>query len=164
MGIIEKVKEAYKKQREDLEKAKKANYAKNYYKDYSTAGRGNGLVVVITDDINYHYVSRDAYTEPYDLIASMISGITGDVISNGNSIEDLSSNYNYVIITATPTTISEPTTMYVPRQLSEFQQSEIDNFKRQVDEHNAKYPDKVDIRKIKTGKVVSSEDDMSISK
>ena len=163
MSIIEKVKDAYKKQKEDLEKVKKANYAKNYYKDYSTTGRGKYLVAVITDKMNYNYVSRGSFNDPYDLVASMVSGITGDALPKDCSLEDISSKYNYLIVVATPTTVNEPTTLYIPEQLVEFQQVELENFKRQVDEHNEKYPDKVDIRTIRTGKPTQSED-MSISK
>lgn len=163
MSIIEKVKDAYKKQKEDLEKVKRANYAKNYYKDYSTAGKGKYLVAVITDEKNYNYISKGSYIDTYDLVASMVTGITGDVVNSSNSLEEISTNYNCIIIVATPTTVNEATTMYIPENLAEFQQIELDNFKRQVDEHNEKYPDKVDLRTIRTGKPTQS-DDMSISK
>ena len=163
MGILEDAMERLKRRKEELEKTKSENYAKNFYKEFSNAGKGNQMVVVITDVYNYRYITKSSITDPYDVVAGMVTGVRGQAATNNGSLEELSSEYNYVIITANPTTVNEPTTLYIPENINGFQQTELDNFEKQVEEHNAKYGDKVEIKKVTT-QTLNTEEDMSISK
>lgn len=150
MSIIEKVKEELKKKKEELEKTKSENYAKNFYKEISNAGKGNQMIVVITDSYRHCYITKNNVEDKYDIVASMISGIRGETVDTNKTIEELSSEYNYVIISAVPTTVNESTTLYVPNVLTDFQHKELADFENQVNEHNSKYGDKVEINKIIT--------------
>lgn len=160
-SILDKVKELTKK-KEELEKSKSENYVKTYYKDFSIAGKGIPMVVVVTDNFNYKYIPKGPVEDSYDLVASMISGIKGETVSRDKTLEELSSENNYIIVTANPTTVNEPTTLYIPEKLVEFQQNELANIERQIEEHNNKYGDKVEVKKVTTTSM--SNDDMSISK
>lgn len=163
MGIFEEAKERLRRRKEELEKTKSESYAKNFYKEISNAGKGNQMVVVITDVYNYIYVTKASVTDPYDVVAGVITGVRGQAASNNSNLEELSSEYNYVIITANPTTVNEPTTLYIPENINAFQQEELASFEKQVEEHNTKYADKVQIRKVTT-RSLTNEDDMSMLK
>lgn len=147
-NIIDKVKEELKRKKEELEKSKSKNYAKNYYKEISTSLKGNQMIAVITGENNYKYVSRGEIPNQYDLVGSMISGITGETVERDKSIEDLSREYNYIIITANPSINNEPTTIYTPENLEEFQKAELADFERQVEEYNKEYKDNVLLQKV----------------
>lgn len=162
-NIIDKVKEELKRKKEELEKSKNKNYAKNYYKEISTSLKGNQMIAVITGENNYKYISKGEIDNPYDLVGSMISGITKETVERNKSIEDLSREYNYIIITAKPSINKEPTTIYMPENLEEFQKVELEEFERQVLEYNKEYNDTVLLEKVKVnGKTtIIDEDNMS---
>lgn len=142
------VKNKLKLQKEKYELEKRKNYAKTYYKEYSTSARGKEMIVVVTEEGMYNYVSTDSDVNAYDLAACLISGAKNTVVEADNSLRNLSRAYNSIIVHATPPINEQGTTIYVPQTLNEYQKAELENFERQVEEHNAKYSDKVVIKKV----------------
>ena len=161
------IKEKFEKAKESLKKLKKSEgetYAIDYYRSVATSARGNQMVVVVTDVGRNKYVSRGSVDDVYDLVASMVSGMTGENIKNDATIEDLAAEYGFVIIAANPSINKEPTMIYTPENVSENQQNELDNFENQVKKYNSEFGSfEVEIQKIVAKKKVVAPGQMSDS-